>query len=251
MRPPDPAPPLIFAARRPPRRWWILLSLLLLSVLAHALSFYLLQVAYTPTVTLPPPPAEVTLLAPGSPENRALNRWLAMTDPALMTHPSGAGHDAAALPFQYVPSYASAPPAYRPLNLAVPAAAPVAGNIFSLAPLPPLAVPARPAPLSPASCLKLDASLATLAGGALPPVRVTLPGGGGAGMKPLEPTVFLVGARAEGGAPFVFRQSSSGNPVADEYARGYLARLSLAPATGDGPPPWGWAAFYWGADAHR
>ncbi len=239
MTSPEPAPPLIFAGRRPPRRLLILLSLLVLSALAHAVSFYILQVAYTPTVTLPPPPAEVTLLAP----NRALNRWLSITDPALMTNPSLAGRDLSALSFHYVPSYASAPPAYRALDLTAPVTPPAPGNIFSAPPLPAVNAPPRPPPLSAPSGVLLDPFIASLAPGALPPVKVSI---ASTAAKPLEPTVFLVGPRSDGGAPFVFRESSSGNAAADEYARGYLARLPLAPA-GDAAP-WGRASFHWGAD---
>lgn len=241
----EPAPPLIFAARRPPRRLLILVSLLLLSALAHAISFYILQVAYTPTATLLPPPAEVTLLAPASPENLALNRWLAIADPALVTSPSGGGRDLSLLTFRYVPSYASAPPAYRPLDLTPPVAVPPPANIFGLAPLPAMNVPPRPAPPSPPSGVSLEGSLAALAPRPLPPVKVSL--AAAAGAQPLEPTVFLVGARPDGGAPLVFRESSSGNAAADESARNYLARLPFAPA-GDSTA-WGRASFFWGADA--
>lgn len=241
-----PAPTLVFAGSRPPRRLLILSLLLVLSALAHAVSFYILQVAYTPTVTLAPPPAEVTLLAPGSPENRALDRWLSITDPSLMTNPTGAGRDLNALTFRYVPSYASAPPAYRPLDLTPAVTPPAAGNIFSLAPLPPLKAPPRAPRAALPSSVALDASLAALAPQPLPPVRKILPAGGSAPLKPLEPTGFLVGARADGGPPFIFRESSSGNAAADESARDYLRRLPLAPA---GPAaPWGRATFFWGAD---
>lgn len=243
-----PATTLIFPEERAPRRLLILSLLLVLSAVAHAVSFYILQVAYTPTVTLAPPPAEVTLLAPNSPENRALNRWLSITDPSLMTNPAGAGRDLNALTFHYVPSYASAPPAYRPLDLTPAVTPPAAGNIFSLVPLPPLKVPAQAPPASPPSSLLLEASLMALAPQPLPPVKSPA-AGGSAPLKPLEPTVFLVGARPDGGAPFIFRESSSGNAPADEAARAYLSPLQLAPA-GEGAP-WGRATFFWGADAGK
>lgn len=241
-----PAPTLIFPGRRTPGRLLILSSLLVLSAFAHAVSFYILQVAYTPTVTLAPPPAEVTLLAPESPENRALDRWLSITDPALMTNPAGAGRDLNALTFHYVPSYASAPPAYRPLDLTPAVAPPAAGNIFSLAPLPPLKVPAHAPQAALPSSILLDASLAALAPQPLPPLKKILSASGSAPLKPLEPSVFLVGARPDGGAAFIFRESSSGNAPADESARAYLSRLQLAPA-GDAAP-WGRATFFWGTD---
>lgn len=237
----EPAPSLVFEGRRPPRRLLILISLLVLSAIAHAVSFYILQVAYTPTVTLAPPPAEVTLLASNSAENRALDRWLSITDPALMTNPAGAGHDLKALTFHYVPSYASAPPAYRSLDLTPAVKPPAAGNIFSLAPLPALNVPAHVPPASLPSGVLLDAALAALAPQPLPPVKI------GATVKPLERAIFLVGARAEGGPPLIFRESSSGNAAADEFARAYLARLALTPA-GE-PAPWGRATFFWGPDS--
>ena len=73
----------------------------------------------------------------------------------------------------------------------------------------------------------------------------------------MDPTVFLVGARASGGEPLLFRQTASGDAEAEKYARNYLARLTFrtpAPPVGGEDAAaviWGWATFYWGNDVYK
>src|SRR5207245_7061152 len=56
---------------------------LAISLVAHALCFYIFQIVYPPTVTLLPPPARVALITPASEEGRTLLRWIEAEDPAL------------------------------------------------------------------------------------------------------------------------------------------------------------------------
>src|SRR5437899_12864951 len=56
---------------------------LAISLVAHALCFYIFQIVYPPTVALLPPPARVTLITPASEEGRTLLRWIDAEDPAL------------------------------------------------------------------------------------------------------------------------------------------------------------------------
>ncbi len=89
----------------------------------------------------------------------------------------------------------------------------------------------------------------------LPPIHFA----GSTGVKPLEPTAYLVGLRPEGGMPFLFpvRQAPASSASvnadeADEFGRDYLARLTFRPAPRtDGGALWGRATFYWGDDARR
>ena len=116
--PADASDPLIFQWER--RSWsrWRLVPLLFLSLLAHAATFYIFQVAYTPTGSQLPPPAQVVLLALDRPENAPLARWLAMTDPALVSRPATptTSQTLAALNFRYTPSYDTALPDIKPLT---------------------------------------------------------------------------------------------------------------------------------------
>ena len=274
--PPEAAPaadldPLIFQWER--RSWsrLRLVPMLFLSLLAHAASFYVLQVAYTPTGSQLPPPAQVVLLALDQPENAALARWLAVTDPALMSRPATptTSQTLATLNFRYTPSYDTALPDFKPLepagadNAAVStpprprAAGPVPANL--LPPLP--AVPGRgtPAGSGQTTLVVFSGGIAPLAPSSLPPVHFAV----AKTVPPLDPTVFLVGSRPSGGEPFLFRQPAlagqavSSDAEAEEYARDYLARLMFrvpapAPVGGyAGVVVWGWATFYWGNDVYK
>ncbi len=56
---------------------------LLASAALHALCFYLFQVVYPPAISLLPPPAQVSVIAPTSDDARAFLNWLDAEDPAL------------------------------------------------------------------------------------------------------------------------------------------------------------------------
>ena len=109
---------LIFQWERRARSRWRLALMLAGSLGVHAASFYALQVAYTPTGTQSPPPAQVVLVPLDQPENAPLAHWLAMNDPALTVRPAipAAAQTLASLGFHYVPSYDAAQPPFKPLN---------------------------------------------------------------------------------------------------------------------------------------
>jgi hypothetical protein len=254
---------LIFAWQRRAYSRWRLALMLLLSLLAHAASFYVLQVAYIPTGSLLPPPAQVMIVPPGSAENAALEDWIDLADPSLMTQPRAlsAGQVLGTIGFHYVPSYATVLQVFKPLPAQAPAQAPPQTRKPGPVPaglLPPLAAAAgSPAPATgntgaaSRSQVVLSGGIEALLPHELPPV----PPPASRGAKPLERTVFLVGVPPEGGPAWVFEQASSGDAAengADADARDYLARIRFkAPAgTGAASPVWGWATFSWGRDAY-
>ncbi len=243
-----------------------------LSLLAHAASFYVFQVAYTPTGSQLPAPAQVVLLALDSPENAPLARWLAMTDPALMSRPASpsTSQTLAALNFHYTPSYATALPDFKPLEpagansatISMPPrplpAGPLPANLLPPLPLPSTAGRGLTAPSASASRVVFSGEAASFAPESLPPARFAAR----QSTQPLEPSVFLVGVRSSGGKPFLFRQPAWFGPAnstdadADEYARDYLEHLAFrAPASQTGEAGetvvWGWATFYWGNDVYK
>ena len=69
-----------------------LVPMIFFSLLAHAASFYVLQVAYTPTGSLLPPPARVVLVPLDRPENAPLARWLRHDRPRADVTPGDAAH---------------------------------------------------------------------------------------------------------------------------------------------------------------
>ncbi len=253
---PEAPPELIFQWERRSRAHWRLAGIIGLTLLAHAVSFYVLQVAYTPTGSLPPPPAQVMMIPSDQPGSDAFARWLAMTDPSLIVQPTGPSADEtlAALNFQYVPSYQAARPGFKSLD-PLPGEAAVAAPPRPRMPGPvPVISPASSGPRPPGppagrrTRVALMGGVESLLDAPLPPVEFTTAKRG----EPLEPTAFLVGVRPEGGAPLLFLKSKPGNAAADEYARSYLAGLNFRPADAPaGEVRWGGAEFAWGNDVYQ
>ena len=75
--------PLLFAWDSPRRAKVAIAFFIILSVVAHALCFYIFQIVYPPVVSLLPPPGRITLITPDSEEGRSLLRWIDAEDPAL------------------------------------------------------------------------------------------------------------------------------------------------------------------------
>jgi hypothetical protein len=74
---------LLFHWERPRRRRLAILGFIGASLGLHALCFYLFQVIYPPAISLLPPPARVSVIAPTSTEARTFLNWLDAEDPAL------------------------------------------------------------------------------------------------------------------------------------------------------------------------
>ena len=122
---------LLFHWERPRRRKLAIAGFLVASVGLHAFCFLLFQVIYPPTISLLPPPARVSLIAPNSEDGRNFLHWLAAEDPAL-TSETQRPADARAyqLPrLSHIPSYVAVPPSLKPLpsvaeNVAEPTSLP-------------------------------------------------------------------------------------------------------------------------------
>src|SRR5437867_3811267 len=111
------AEPLLFSWDSPRRRSAMLAAFLVLSLMAHALCFYVFQIVYSTPVALLPPPARVTFMAPDSEEGRTLLRWIDAEDPAVaFTTQSAPGARLGALPnTEHVPSYSAIQPILKEL----------------------------------------------------------------------------------------------------------------------------------------
>src|SRR5438876_11569121 len=90
---------------------------LALSLIAHALCFYIFQIAYPPTVALLPPPARITLISPDNSESLALLRWVEAEDPALATTTQRTAEAQSLVlpPAEHRPLSATPQPILRPL----------------------------------------------------------------------------------------------------------------------------------------
>jgi hypothetical protein len=242
--------PLLFSWDSPRTKKVALLAFLALSLLAHAVCFYIFQVVYPPTVTLLPPPARVALITPASEEGRTLLRWIDAEDPAVAftTHRPPEARLRALPKVEHVPSYHAMEPTLKKLP---------ALEVDSRAPdsQPPGAVPlmrqqsapaAEPIPTSVSFSSELNLGAATL-----PPPKFVASTG-----EAPEAIRFRVAVSRFGEIRYCFPMNSSGDRELDEQARLYLARCRLSRrAPGDGkseePLIWGIATIEWGSDITR
>jgi len=86
----QPAKGLVFAAHEPGVIPWTLLGFILLSAALHACGFFLFQIIYPRAAHIGPPPVQVGLITPGTPEADALLRWIDSKDPARAAAPTEA-----------------------------------------------------------------------------------------------------------------------------------------------------------------
>ncbi len=96
---------------------WTLLGFILLSACLHAFGFYVFQTVYPAAARIGPPPVQVALLSPGTPEADAILRWINSEDPALAAEPGNAPIPGL-MSVPYIPSYATvhARPAMAPAS---------------------------------------------------------------------------------------------------------------------------------------
>src|SRR2546429_8443464 len=107
--------PLVFSWEPPRRRRAAITAFVALSLIAHALCFYIFQIVYPPPVSLLPPPARVSVIASNSEEGRTLLRWVDSEDPALaFTTQRPAEARLRVLPkVEHIPSYLAVEPSLK------------------------------------------------------------------------------------------------------------------------------------------
>src|SRR5207248_9842256 len=107
--------PLLFSWVPPRRRRAAITAFLALSLIAHALCFYIFQIVYPTTVSLLPPPARVSVITSDSEEGRTLLRWVDAEDPALaFTTQRPVETRLRALPkVEHIPSYLAVEPSLK------------------------------------------------------------------------------------------------------------------------------------------
>lgn len=223
---------------------FILPGFIALSFFAHAVSFYIFQITYPPSAHIVPPPAQVSLLAAGSPANDALLRWIEAEDPALITKTSEVT-PAHILDVPYVPSFAEVRTqpqitADPTPSLAYPAALSPSALIASAVAEPAaLETDTGPRP----TLIHYSSSLAHRPITQSPLIAFHT------SLTELHPTRFMIGVTDRGEVRYLFLQSSSGDKSIDEQAEAHLRQTEFAHA--DEPLVWGMAIFSWGADAFQ
>lgn len=243
--------PLLFSWDSPRTKKVALLIFLALSLLAHAVCFYIFQVVYPPIVTLLPPPARVALITPSSEEGRTLLRWIDAEDPAVAftTYRPPEARVRALPNVEHVPSYHALEPTLKELP-------PFEVNSRAPDSQPPGPAPfthqqgASPAAAVPTSVL-FSNELDVLGVATLPPLKFVA-----STAEAPEAIRFRVAVGELGEIRHCFPMNSSGDPELDEQARVYLMRCRFsrrAPGGENSKTPliWGIATIEWGSDITR
>ncbi len=245
------AEPLLFSWDSPRGQKAVLASFLVLSLVAHALCFYVFQIVYPTPVAVMPPPARVTFIAADSDEGRTLLRWIDAEDPALaFTTLPPPGARLRALPTaEHVPSYSALEPILKDLpalkpDLRIPSSGPP-GAVRSLL------RKTAPATASGRTLISFSKDLDQFGAPSLPPARFV------ASNKETPETLrFRVAVNEFGEIRYCFPIDSSGDSALDEQGRLQVIRSRFPPNRGTGGNPgsplvWGIATIQWGNDVVR
>ena len=246
------AEPLLFGWDSPRRRRTMLAAFLVLSLIAHALCFYVFQIVYPAPVALLPPPGRVTFIAPRSEEGRTLLRWIDAEDPAVaFTTDSAPGARLGALPkTEHLPSYSTSgpvlkePPTLKP-DLRIPSSRPP-GAVHSAA---------RKATFARGSARTYISFSNELDQFGTPTVPQT--GFGTSKEETPETLRFRVAVNNLGEIRYCFPVNSSGDSALDEQARLQIIRTRFvqknrpAGAQSGSSLVWGVATIQWGSDVAR
>ena len=243
--------PLLFSWGSPRTQKAALLAFLALSLLAHAVCFYIFQVVYPPAVTLLPPPARVALITPASEEGRTLLRWIDAEDPAVAftTHRPPEARLRALPKVEHIPSYHTIEPTLKGLPpFEVDSRAP---DSQLPGPVPFMRQQSAPAAGPIPTLVSFSSELNDLGVATLPPLKFNASTG-----ETPEAIRFRVAVSGLGEIRFCFPMNSSGDRALDEQARLYLMRCRFPKsAPDDGMPDalltWGIATIEWGTDITR
>src|SRR6476620_214627 len=245
------ADPLLFSWDSPRQRRTMLAALVVLSLMAHALCFYVFQIVYPTPVALLPPPGRVTFIASDSEEGRTLLRWIDAEDPAVAftTHPAPGARLAALPKTEHLPSYSAVEPILKELpplkpDLRIPSSQPPGAAHFIAR----LTASTRGTPRTYISFSKELDEFGT----------PTVPQSGFATSNEETPETlrFRVAVDDLGLIQSSFPINSSGDPALDEQARLQVVGSRFSPNrqtdTQRGSSlVWGIATIQWGSDVAR
>ena len=225
-----------------------LIGFLFLSVLAHGLAFYILQVVDPPVVAITPPPVQVNLLTPSTPENIALLQWIDSEDPAAIANPheivpgnlyemnyQRSATDIRATPKS--PDENPAPVPYPPAQDAM--------KIIGVTEESPVAAAVKMPPLQ--TSLRFSGELAGRKILKQPPLKFDIPGTGSR-----QPVSFMVGVGPDGKVLYTFFlgvETEDKTKAIDEKAEDYLGGMEFSRVAGG--VAWGVATYYWGNDTYQ
>jgi len=242
------AEPLLFSWDSARWRRTTLAAFLVLSLVAHALCFYVFQIVYPTPVALLPPPARVTFIAPDSEEGRTLLRWIDAEDPAVAftTHPAPGARLGALPKTEHLPSYSTIGPILKELptlrpELKIPSSRPPGAVHF-------VARKATSARGSARTYISFSNELDQFGVPSLPRSEFAA-----SNEDTPESLRFRVAINELGEIRYCLPINSSGDPALDGQARLQLVRSRFPPKRPGSDRPdsvlvWGIATVQWGSD---
>jgi hypothetical protein len=245
------AEPLLFSWDSPRRRKTTLAAFLVLSLMAHALCFYVFQIVYPTPVALLPPPARVTFITPDSEEGSTLLRWIDAEDPAVaFTTLPAPGARLGALPkTDHLPSYSTVEPTLKELpalrpDLRIPSSRPP-GAVHSVA------RKSASAKGTARTYVSFSREFDQFGTPNVPQSNFAASTG-----ETPDTLRFRVAVNDLGEIRYCFPINSSGDAVLDEQARLQIVRSRFSQtrqtdANRDSSLVWGMATIQWGSDVTR
>ena len=245
------AEPLLFGWDYPRWRKTTLATFLVLSLIAHALCFYVFQIVYPAPVALLPPPGHVTFITSHSEEGRTLLRWIDAEDPAVaFTTDLPPGAAFGALPkTEHLPSYSAVGPMLKELptlkpDLRIPSSRPPSAVHFASR---------KTASVRGSAKTYISFSRELDQFGVPSPPKSEFAASNEDAPEALR---FRVAVNDLGEIRYCFPINSSGDPALDEQARLEVVRSRFAQnkQTGnkaDSALVWGMATIQWGSDVAR
>ena len=233
-----------------PRISLALMGFLFLSLLAHGLAFYILQVVDPPAVVIPPPPVQVSLLTDSTPENQALLQWIDAEDPAAIanTHEivPGSLYD---LPYERSTTEIHATPkSPEEKEAAVPF--PPAEETMAVIDSSRESTPAPAAEMLPLPTeLRFSGELAGRKIIKQQPLKFSIPAPAAGGR---ESTSFMVGVGPDGKVLYTFYmgiEMDDTSKAIDRQAEDCLGKIEFSRQAGG--IAWGMATYYWGNDSYQ
>ncbi len=224
----------------PPRpRARALVLFIAISLLFHALCFYIFQIVYPASISLVPPPARVNLISDKTEDGRAFLRWIDAEDPALSA--TTLRPRARDLPrLEHVPSYKTARATLKQLP-------PLVVDLTPPSPLPPGPVPtaqrAEPTRLAPVgTSVEFSEEIATRGAPKFPATKFTA-----ATNEQPQNVRFRIAVNQRGEVQYAFPLNSCGDSALDAQARQHIAQTRFADAPNESLT-WGIATVEWGVD---
>ena len=242
---------LVFSWDSPPRRTATMAVFLVLSLLGHAICFYVFQIVYPTPLALLPPPGRVTFISSNSEEGRTLLRWIDAEDPAVaFTTLPPPGAKLGALPkTDHLPSYSTVKPILKELpplrpDLRIPSSQPPNAVHFA----------ARKTDFSRGTVkthISFSKELDQFGTPMLPQSSFTT-----STEETPETLRFRVAVNNLGEIHYCFPINSSGDPALDTQARLQLLRSRFLQNGQTEIEPgsslvWGGATIQWGSDVAR